>query len=59
LATNGTNQGHKRRKGKEGVRLIEDSESNGFLFLLPSFDSKTPDLIAPTLERGQLGVVSS
>ena len=48
-----------REAGITSVRLIEDSESNGFLFLLPSFDSKTPDLIVPAVMIAVVGFLET
>lgn len=48
-----------RQAGINSVRLIEDSESNGFLFLLPNFDSKTPDLIVPAVMIAVVGFLET
>ena len=48
-----------RQAGINSVRLIEDSESNGFLFLLPNFDSKTPDLIGPAVMIAVVGFLET
>ena len=41
------------------MRLIEDSESDGFICLLPSFDSKTPDLIVPAVMIAVVGFLET
>lgn len=48
-----------RQTGINLVRLIDDSESNGFIFLLPSFDSNTPDLIVPALMIAVVGFLET
>lgn len=48
-----------RQTGINSVRLIDDSESNGFIFLLPSFDSNTPDLIVPALMIAVVGFLET
>jgi len=48
-----------RQSGINSVRLIEDSESDGFIFLLPSFDSKTPDLIVPAVMIAVVGFLET
>ena len=48
-----------RQSGINSVRLIEDSESDGFIFPLPSFDSKTPDLIVPAVMIAVVGFLET
>eukprot|EP00913_Durusdinium_trenchii_P018280 g17175.t1 len=48
-----------REAGINSVRLINDSESNGFVFLLPSFDGKTPDLIVPAVMIAVVGFLET
>ena len=48
-----------RQTGINSVRLIDDSERNGFIFLLPSFDSNTPDLIVPALMIAVVGFLET
>eukprot|EP00913_Durusdinium_trenchii_P014733 g13821.t2 len=48
-----------REAGINSVRLINDSESDGFVFLLPSFDDKTPDLIVPAVMIAVVGFLET
>ena len=48
-----------RQAGINSVRLIEDSESNGFIFMLPNFDSRTSDLIVPAVMIAVVGFLET